>query len=518
MQFHAVTDTWTALRATRSRKKKAALLGELLAEASQEADTVLHCVVTWLTGELPQGKIGIGPSLLRTVRDTEPGLAALTVRQVHDCFDDMAAISGKGSKTRREQALRDLLGSVSDSAQIFLVGLLMGELRQGAVAGVMVQAISDVFRVPLVLTRRAAMLSGDLAQVALAAVQGGEEALAAFVVTPFTPLHPMLAHPADTPADVLSHVAEPSWETKLDGARVQVHKVGQAVRVFTRHLREITGAVPEVVEAVRALQVQRVILDGEAIALLPSGRPRPFQETMRRIGRQGASLRDQIPLHVAFFDILLCDEDELIDLPYVERMARLDAVVPQNHRVPRTVLVEPEAVEALFESVLDDGHEGLMGKDPASLYAAGARGHGWFKLKNVWTLDLVVLAVEWGSGRRTGKLSNLHLGARDAETGEFVMLGKTFKGLTDAMLEWQTERFLALETHRSEGVVHVRPVQVVEVAFNDVQVSPKYPGGMALRFARVKAYREDKTADQADTVAQVRAILDGATASDGAQR
>ena len=508
MLVQDVVETWDAVRATRSRNKKAASLAALLTALSEEGGVVVHRVVTWLSGELVQRRIGVGPALLRTVYNTPPGSGGRSVDDVHRTFDAIAGISGKGSKARREQALRDLLGELEATEQRFVLALLMGELRQGALTGVMVQAISQAFDLPIPAVRRAVMLSGDVAEVARAAMEGGEAALAQFKVRVFTPLQPMLAHPAQTVEEVLSRIDVPVWETKLDGARVQVHKQGDAVRVFTRHLREITGAVPEVVELVQSLPAESLILDGEAIALLEDGRPRPFQETMRRIGRQGSTLRDVLPLHTAFFDILYRDGQELIDAPYSERLAHLDAVVPEQHRVPRLQTDSPDTACERFETVLDQGHEGLMAKDATSTYQAGARGHGWFKLKSVWTLDLVVVAVEWGSGRRQGWLSNLHLAARDAETGEFVMLGKTFKGLTDELLQWQTERFQALETHRSDWVVHVRPEQVVEVAFNDVQASPRYPAGMALRFARVKAYR-DKPASEADTVQRVRDIHEG---------
>jgi DNA ligase-1 len=375
----------------------------------------------------------------------------------------------------------------------------------------MADGIAVAAAVPAAAVRRAAMLSGDLRTTALAAFEEGEAGLARFRIELFRPLQPMLAQTADDVEAAMGHLGRATLEFKLDGARIQVHRQGDRVRVYTRHLREVTAAVPEVVEAALALPVDKMLLDGEVLALRPDGTPLPFQTTMRRFGRKLdiAAMRSELPLSPFFFDCLLLDGTELIDASQADRLAAIAGVAPQSQVVPWQATDDPASADAFLSAAVRAGHEGIMAKDPGATYAAGSRGRGWLKVKPVHTLDLVVLAVEWGSGRRKGWLSNLHLGARDPETGGFVMLGKTFKGLTDALLTWQTERFLALETHRDDWTVHVRPEQVVEVAFNEIQASPRYPAGMALRFARVKRYRSDKTAAEADTIDTVRAIHEG---------
>ena len=375
-----------------------------------------------------------------------------------------------------------------------MVRLLLGELRQGALEGLMIEAIAKASALPVDDVRRAVMMAGDTGTVAKAALGEGQAGLARFAIQLFRPIKPMLAQPADDLADALGTLGRAAFEYKLDGARVQAHKAGDEVRVFSRRLNEVTAAVPEIVEAVQGLPVREAILDGEAIALRPDGWPQPFQITMRRFGRKldVAAMRQSLPLQSFFFDALALEGIPLIDRPAGERFAALRDVVPETLRIPRTVTGREDEATAFVNQALAAGHEGVMAKALEAPYEAGARGKSWLKLKTATTLDLVVLAAEWGNGRRQGWLSNLHLGARDPAHGGFVMLGKTFKGLTDQMLTWQTEQLLAREIARDRYTVYVRPELVVEIAFNDLQVSPHYPGGLALRFARVKAYRPDK--------------------------
>jgi DNA ligase-1 len=378
----------------------------------------------------------------------------------------------------------------------------------------MEDAVARASGVPLARVRRAAMLAGELEPVALAAFAEGEAGLDRFRLTLFRPVGPMLAQPAADLDDALARLGEAAFETKLDGARVQIHRRGEEVRVYSRRLNEVTAALPETVEAVRALALEDAVFDGEVVALASGGRPHPFQVTMRRFGRRldVEALRAELPLTTVLFDVLRLDGEDLLERPERERRQKLEACAPAL-AVPRIVTADHERAQAFFDAALAAGHEGVMAKALDATYAAGGRGAAWLKVKTAHTLDLVVLAVERGNGRRSAWLSNLHLGARDPETGTFVMLGKTFKGLTDELLEWQTRTFSALATREERGVVHVRPEVVVEVAFSDVQQSPRYPGGMALRLARVVRYRPDKTAAEADTVETVRTILAGGDAA-----
>jgi DNA ligase 1 len=462
-----------------------------------------------LAGAPRQGRIGIGYATLRTARAASPAQSSsLTLAELDATLDRLKAVKGQGAARERLRLLSELFARATGPEQDFLLRLLAGELRQGALEGVMVEAIARAAKLPASEVRRAAMLAGDLKVVAAAALGEGAAGLARFAVQLFRPVQPMLAQPAEDAADALARLGEAAFEWKLDGARIQVHKGGDEVRVFTRKLNEVTGAVPEIVEVVRALPAPELILDGEAIALRPDGRPQPFQITMRRFGRKldVAAMRGQLPLRCFFFDALALAGETLIDRPGRERVEALDAALPRELRIPRIVTGRLEDAEAFVKDALEQGHEGAMAKALDAPYEAGRRGAGWLKVKQAHTLDLVVLAAEWGSGRRRGWLSNLHLGARDPAAGGFVMLGKTFKGLTDQTLAWQTEQFLAREIARDSYTVYVRPELVVEIAFNDLQTSPHYPGGLALRFARVKAYRPDKRAEEADTIATVRAI------------
>jgi DNA ligase 1 len=462
--------------------------------------------VSYLSGELPQGSIGVGWAQLRDLPSPAPA-PALELLEVDAAVGRIAGIAGRGSQALRRAELTALFSRATEEEQRFLRGLFLGELRQGALEGVMVDAVARASGLAPAALRRAVMLAGDLRLVAEAALGPGETALAAFSLTLLQPVKPMLAQTATSLAEAVERLAPAAIEWKLDGARLQVHRSGDEVRAFTRSLADVTDRVPEVVEAALALPVDTIVLDGEAIALRDDGSPHRFQVSMSRFGtRAPAKTALHTPLTMFFFDCLHAAGDDLLDRPARERLTVLDELVPEAHRVPRIETAELAAGETFLEDAVARGHEGVMVKALDAPYEAGRRGGSWLKLKPSHTLDLVVLAAEWGHGRRQGKLSNLHLGARDPETGGFVMLGKTFKGMTDAMLEWQTERLLELETARDSYTVHVRPELVVEVAFDGVQTSSRYPGGVALRFARVKGYRPDKRPEEADTIAAVRAI------------
>ena len=470
--------------------------------------------VAFLCGSLPQGRIGVGFAALREVRSTPaasaPGLALADVDRV---FEEVAGTRGRGSTAARVRQLRALMRRATPDEQDFLVRLLYGEIRQGALESVITDAVARSAGLPAARVRRAVMMAGGLGPVARVALAGADPDLSQFTLRVLHPVQPMLAQSADSVEEARTRLGAMALDYKLDGARIQVHKDETEVGVFTRHLRDVAAAVPEVVEAVVVLPARRLILDGEVLALRRDGTPLPFQVTMRRFGRKldVDELRRGLPLTPFFFDCLVVDAEELIDDPLSRRADVLAEITGGRSLVPRVCSPGPAAAAAFVDDARRAGHEGVMAKSLEAGYAAGSRGAAWLKIKQATTLDLVVLAAEWGSGRRRGWLSNLHLGARDPARNGFVMLGKTFKGLTDALLEWQTQRFLELETGRDRYTVFVRPELVVEVAFNDVQASPQYPGGVALRFARVKRYRDDKTAAGADTIETVRAIHQRAT-------
>jgi DNA ligase-1 len=492
---------------TPSRLQKIAVLEQCLAQLSAvEAKPV----TAWLAGVLPQGRLGVGPAQLRRCLAARPAAeATLTVGEVDRALAAVAEATGPGRLARREGLLVPLFGRSTRAEQEYLAQLLLGEVRQGALEALLVEALARTHGCPLAPVRRAVMLAGGLTPVVEALWAEGPAGLVRFSLRVMTPVHPMLAQTAEDVDTALNDLGRAGLEFKLDGARVQVHRAGSEVRVYTRALNDVTDGVPELVERVRGLPVREVMLDGETLALRPDGAPQPFQVTMRRFGRrlEVERLRAELPLSPFFFDVLFLDGEPLIDRPLAERWDALDRVVPPPLRVPRTLPAGPPDARAFLERALAAGHEGVMAKDPAAAYTAGSRGSAWLKVKRAVTLDLVVLAAEWGSGRREGWLSNLHLGARDPQGG-FVMLGKTFKGLTDELLAWQTERLLALAVTRDGPVMHVRPQLVVEIAFNDVQASPHYPGGLALRFARVRRYRPDKRPEEADTIDTVRALYE----------
>ncbi len=504
--LHRLVDVSSAVRDTSSRTAKIALLAACLTDLGPAESAA---GVAFLSGAPRQRQTGAGWAALR---DLPPPAEQpeLTVAEVDGALERLAALAGPGSRGARLQELERLLSRATRREQAFLVSLILGDLRQGALAGVMIEAVAQSASVPPADVRRAAMLGGDLALAAQTALGEGVEGLRRIRLEVGRPVAPMLAGTAPDVEAALGKIAPAAVEWKLDGARIQVHRSDGEVRVFTRSLDEVTDRVPEVVAAALALPVSAIVLDGEAIALRDDGRPHPFQVTASRFAsrRDVDAQRRSVPLTALFFDVLHAGGDDLIDRPAAERFAVLAAAVPEPMRVPRTVAETGAEAAAFLEDALARGHEGVMVKALTAPYAAGGRGGAWLKVKPRHTLDLVVLAAEWGHGRRQGWLSNLHLGARLPD-GSFCMLGKTFKGLTDAMLQWQTERLLELETGRTAYRVDVRPELVVEIAFDGVQRSPRYPGGVALRFARVLHHRPDKRADEADTLESVQAIHDG---------
>ncbi len=499
-------DTSERVRATRSRNAKVDAVAGVLRRA--DGDEVA-LVAAYLAGVMPQRRLGVGRRTLGNL----PGAATeatLTVRGVDEDFERIATTHGTGAAARRAEILNALMARATDREQRLLVGLITGEVRQGALDGVMLKAIAAAAEVTETSVRRAVMLAGYAAPVASAAMSGGEEALGHIGLRVGRPLRPMLAASAPDVEEALRAAdgASVAVECKIDGIRVQAHKDEESVRLFTRSLDEVTERLPEVVEAVASLDAQSLVLDGEVVALRPDGRPEPFQVTGARTASQKdpASLRATTPVTPLFFDALHCDGEDLLDRPARRRHEVLEHVVPPQWRVPRAQVESVDAAQDRFDEWVAGGHEGVVVKLLDLPYAAGRRGAGWVKVKPHHTLDLVVLAVEWGSGRRRGTLSNIHLGARDPRTGGLVMLGKTFKGMTDEMLQWQTRRFGELAVDRGDHVVTLRPEQVVEIAFDGVQRSSRYPAGLALRFARVVRYRDDKPADQADTIETVRTI------------
>jgi ATP-dependent DNA ligase I len=491
---------------TSSRLEKIALLAALL---KRLAPNEIPIAVGFLTGWPRQGKLGVGWAGVAEARPVVSAPdATLDLGDVDRAFTELQAIRGKRSAAERKRLLSELFARSTADEQSFLGALAIGEVRQGALDGVLTEAVAKAAAVAGDRVRRAAMLAGDLGSVAEGLLTEGEAALARYALQIFRPVQPMLADSAPNVAEALATLGSAVLEWKLDGARVQVHRQDDRVAVYTRSLNDVTAAIPEVVEAVRQLPAREIILDGEVIALMDSGKPLAFQDTMRRVGRRldVESLRSTMPVTPFFFDVLRVDGEDLLDEPLTTRLARLDAIVPSALRVPRLTTSDVAEATQFAEDAIARGHEGVMAKLPSAPYAAGRRGSAWLKVKTPRTLDLVVLAAEWGSGRRKGWLSNLHLGARDPATGHFVMLGKTFKGMTDEVLEWQTRELLARETHRDGHIVFVRPELVVEVAFNEVQRSSQYPGGVTLRFARIKGYRPDKPASEADTIDAVRAF------------
>jgi DNA ligase 1 len=500
-----------AVAATTSRLAKIRVIADCL-RALEPGE--VEIALPYLSGEVRQGKLTLGYATLKSAMGGAAAvLPGLTIAHVDRAFEDLSTVKGKGSAAARQHRLTQLFEKATPQEQDFLMRLIVGELRQGALEGVMIEAVAAAAGLPAAEVRRAATFAGGIAPVARAVLMQGVKGLEPFSIRLMQPVLPMLAQPAEDVAAALAGLGSALFEWKLDGARVQVHKSGDEVRVFTRNLNDVTAAVPEAVAALKDIRPD-LILDGEAIALRADGRPHPFQVTMSRFSRKldVEAQRREVPLSVFFFDCLLRAGEPLVDRGARQRHDILRAVLPSDLVTPSLITHEVEQAEAFYADALARGHEGLMAKALDAPYEAGRRGAGWLKLKRAHTLDLVVIAVEWGSGRRRGWLSNLHLGARDPRSGGFVMLGKTFKGLTDETLDWQTRELLARRIDppgsRDAWTVHVRPELVVEIAFNDVQQSPHYPAGMALRFARVKGYRPDKRPEEADTIDTVRAIYE----------
>ncbi|HYP74302.1 MAG TPA: ATP-dependent DNA ligase [Polyangiaceae bacterium] len=494
--------------ATRSRLKKIARLSRVFSQLEREE---LPAAVGFMCGELRQGRLGLGPRSLQRLRsEPVPVSSAVSVLELDAVFQALEALSGKGVASEREQLLRALFARLNTEEREFVVRLILGELRQGALESIVLDALAEAAHVSSESIRKAMLFSGDAAEVAVSAFRGGEAELSAFSIQLFRPLRPMLAQSAKDAAEAFTRAAPAAVEYKLDGARIQLHREGERVAIYSRYGSDLSEALPEIVELGRSFRAESLVLDGEVIALRADGRPQPFQVTMQRVGRKlgVAAARLDLPLRAFFFDCMYADGQVFVDQSNGARWQALCAAVPPEARVSRVEVSSAEGAEAGLAGALASGNEGIVVKSLASTYEAGRRGAGWIKVKPAPTLDLVVLAAEWGSGRRKGRLSNLHLGARDPETGGFVMLGKTFKGLTDSMLAWQTEKFLELATERSEWLVKVRPEIVVEIAFDGLQKSSTYAGGLALRFARVKRYREDKPASDADTIQFVRELFE----------
>lgn len=503
LPFSKVSAASERMASTRSRVTKAKEIVDLLTEAGPQAPLV----VGFLRGEPRQGKIGIGYAQAYSVDETAADESSLTVGAVDEALTRIAGERGAGSVGRRSKILDHIFCAATSEEQAFLRKMLTGEMRHGALDGVILDAVIRGSGIDAHVVRRAAMLSGDLGHVAGLAMVGDTDGLTAIGLELMQPVLPMLATTAQSVVEAMEGMGVVSVEWKLDGVRVQVHRRGDEVAVYTRNQNDVTDRLPDVVAAVLTLDVESVVLDGEAMSVDTDGRPSPFQETMSRFGADAPG--DDVPVLPFFFDIMHKDGSDLLDLDLSSRQTHLDGAVPEPLRIPRLITDDVESAETFLEEARARRHEGVMVKDLGSVYEAGRRGSAWRKVKPVHTLDLVILAAEWGHGRRTGKLSNLHLGARDAETDGFVMLGKTFKGLTDAMLEWQTDHLLAIQERAEHGTVYVRPELVVEVAFDGVLPSPRYPGGMALRFARVRGHRPDKNSEDADTIQTVRDIFEG---------
>ncbi|WP_431245731.1 ATP-dependent DNA ligase [Leifsonia xyli] len=525
MLLDTLVTTAETVASTRSRLAKVDALAGLLSRL--EPDEIAPAV-GFLVGKARQGRVGVGWRGLSGAMGEPATEPSLTVDDLDALLDSLAALSGSGSAGERTRTLREFTARATAREQDFVARVLLGEMRTGALEGVLMDAVARASDRSGESVRRAAMLSGDLGETARLALTGTAEELDAVGLEVGRAVLPMLAASAPTPTDALATTGEASVEYKLDGARIQVHRHGDDVRVFTRNLADITHRLPEVVEVVRRLPVQDVILDGETLSLDEEGAPRPFQETMSRFMSKptsvtsvasslgagvAAPLRDALSstAHPWFFDVLHVDGRDLLDEPLSVRLAELERVAAE-HRIPGEITADPEVAERVSRDALAAGQEGVVVKAIDSPYAAGRRGSSWVKVKPVHTYDLVVLAVEWGSGRRQGTLSNIHLGARDpdgayGEPGGFVMVGKTFKGLTDKLLAWQTEHFQEIEVRRTAGTVWVAPTTVVEIAIDGVQRSSRYPGGIALRFARVKRYRDDKEPGEADTIETLRALL-----------
>ena len=504
MLLAELVETSNRIANTSKRLEKTELLAGLLKRLALQE---IEIAVAFLSGGARQGRIGIGHATLRSSGGPAATTASLTLLEVDRTLDDLASIQGRGSEQRKRELLNNLLTRATADEQHFLVRLLMGELRQGALEGIMLDGLAKSTGIALERIRRAAMMAGSATLIAPAVLQQGEAGLSQFDVQLFRPVQPMLAQTAEDVGSALADLGEAALEYKFDGARVQVHKAGDQVAAYSRRMNDVTPAVPEIVHAVRAMPARELILDGEVLSLGPQGRPQPFQISMRRFGRKVNvdEMLNALPMTPFWFDLLYLDGASLIDEPQARRFEELSRLAP-DALVPQLVTPNADRAEDFLHTALARGHEGIMAKARNAPYAAGARGQSWLKIKHARTLDLVILAAEWGNGRRQGWLSNLHLGARDTAKGGFAMLGKTFKGLTDEMLSWQTQELLKLEIARDHYTVYVEPKLVAEIAFNEIQISPRYASGLALRFARVKRYRPDKSTTDADTFQTVQKL------------
>jgi DNA ligase-1 len=493
---------------TTRKKEKISLLASFFRQARGREIALAAC---YLSGKLPQGRLGIGWAILQEgLKDLPYQSRALSLIDVNHLFERISKEKGPGSLERKIRLLRDFFSCTRKDETEFLISLIMGEIRQGALEGLVLEAIAHAASLPIARLHQSFMFSGDIGEVAKVALEEGMGGLSRFRPKLFHPISPMLANPAEGESEALARLGEAAWEYKIDGARIQIHKEGAKIKIFTRHLKNVTESLPEIVELAGKFDFDRAIFEGEAIAMRKDNKPFPFQTTMRRFGRvqDVERMQKEIPLASYFFDLLYLDEEPLFDAPYRERFALMSKRIPAKYAIPRIVTANEKEAHDFLKRSLEAGHEGLMAKGVDSPYMAGHRGFYWLKIKPAQTLDLVVLAAEWGHGRRRGWLSNLHLGARDPESSSFVMLGKTFKGLTDEMLRWQTKRLLEKESSRDKWTVYVRPELVVEVAFSDLQESSRYPGGLALRFARVRRYREDKSPLEVDTIQKVWQIFE----------
>ena len=504
MQLSRLVETSSRVSATTKRLEKSGLIAALLQQLPPDE---VEIAVSFLSGITRQGRIGVGYSTLGGGSVSPAADPSLDLLEVDRTFESLKSTRGAGSAGRKVELLKGIFSRATAEEQRFLIGLLGGEIRQGALEGIMLDALARASGVPLERVRRAAMMAGAIAPVARALMEQGEGGLSQYDVQLFRPVQPMLAQTAEDAAEAIGILGDAALEWKLDGARVQVHRSGDEVKVYTRSLNDVTAVVPEIVEVTRGLPAHDFILDGEVISLQEGGRPNPFQTTMRRFGRKldVDGMRAELPLSPFWFDLLYLDGTSLLDEPQSRRFGALGELAPQ-FVVPHLTTADSAAAAEFFDTALRHGHEGILAKATAAPYTAGARGQSWLKVKSPRTLDLVILAAEWGSGRRRGWLSNLHLGARDAEKGGFAMLGKTFKGLTDEMLAWQTQELQKLEIGHDNYTVYVEPKLVAEIIFNEIQVSSRYKSGLALRFARVKRYRLDKTAADADTFQTVQQL------------
>jgi DNA ligase-1 len=502
-----LVETSREVEHTRSRKQKSQLLAAVFERLTP---TEVPIVVRYVSGELRQGKLGFAWSdVSEAMAEPAAASSSVTALELDSALDDLGRLRGPGTSAERRGALTALFARLTPEERQFVAKLIAGEMRHGVGEGLTVDALSLASNLEVKVLRQALLFLGDLSRLATLALVEGEGALGRQSVEPFRPLRPMLAQASPSVADAYERATPCVFEHKLDGARIQVHRAGERVAIYSRTGNDVTSSLPEVVELVLSFAAESFVLDGEVIALRADGRPEAFQTTMRRFGRKAnvASLASALPLNAYFFDCLFLNERALVSESNARRFEALASFVPPSARIERRSVDGVESAEEVLREALSLGHEGVLVKNVDSLYEAGRRGGSWLKVKPAPTLDLVVLAAEWGSGRRKGYLSNLHLGARD-EHGSFVMLGKTFKGLTDATLAWQTEKLQKLATQTRGHVVFVRPTLVVEVAFDGVQKSRAYPCGLTLRFARVRRYRDDKPASQADTIESVRSYFE----------